>query len=290
MAGFSPEWLALREPADHGAVNLSVRYALIQALSRYSSVSIVDLGCGTGSNLRSLAPVIPCQQHWTLIDHDAGLLAEAQSAAAGFHAPRLASVTCRQADLSREDIAPLIAGASLVTAAALFDLFSAAAIDSLAAAVAASRQPFAAVLSYDGIAAWVPASAIDDRMRDAFNRHQLNDKGFGPAAGPGAASLLAEAFAKRGYHIIRGKSPWILDASHAGLRAELDRGWAAAVRETGLVPESDIAEWLTLRGRPEAVTIVCHEDLLALPDAGLSAGQGRLFPSPALVYEPRSID
>jgi SAM-dependent methyltransferase len=266
MVDFSPEWLALREPADHGAVNLSVRHALIQALRGNTGVSVVDLGCGTGSNLRSLAPMIPCDQHWTLIDSDEGLLALAQSALADFDAPALASIAYRQADLSRGDFAPAITGASLVTGAALFDLFSATAIDSLADAVAANRQLFAAILTYDGVAAWIPASALDERMRAAFNRHQLGDKGFGPAAGPRAASLLAQAFAKRGYRIIRGKSPWILDASHASLRAALDRGWAAAVRETGLVPESDIAEWLALRERPEAVTIAGHEDLVALPD------------------------
>jgi SAM-dependent methyltransferase len=265
MSEFSSEWLALREPADHGAASLAVRHALVQALSGYTSVSIADLGCGTGSNLRSLAPMFPCEQHWTLIDRDAGLLAAAQSALSGFRAPGLASVAYRQADLSSGDVAQVIDDASLVTAAALFDLFSAAAIESLAAAVAASRQLFAAFLTYDGIAAWIPASAIDERMRAAFNRHQLSDKGFGPAAGPGAASLLSQAFARRGYRIIRGKSPWILDAPHASLRAELDRGWAHAVHETGLVPESDIAEWLAQRDRPEAVTIIGHEDLLALP-------------------------
>jgi len=265
MSEFPAEWLALREPADHGAVNFSVRHALIQALSRYTRMSAVDLGCGTGSNLRGLAPMIPCEQHWTLIDRDADLLAAAQSALAGFQASGLASIAYRQADLSCEAIEPVIAGASLVTGAALFDLFSAAAIDSLAAAAAANRQLFTAVLTYDGIAAWIPASVHDGRMRDAFNRHQLSDKGFGPAAGPGAASLLAQAFARRGYRIVRGKSPWILDASHPALRSALDQGWVAAVRETGLMPESEIAEWLVLRKRPESVTIIGHEDLLALP-------------------------
>jgi SAM-dependent methyltransferase len=266
MAEFSPEWLALREPADHGAVSLPVRHALIQALSRYNSISIVDLGCGTGSNLRGLAPMIPCEQHWTLIDGDTELLAAAQSGLVGFHDPHVVSVTWRNADLSSGGYASLIAGMSLVTGAALFDLFSAAAIDSLAAAVAANQQLFAAVLTYDGIAAWLPASAVDEPMRQAFNRHQLRDKGFGPAAGPRASNVLAQAFVSRGYRIIRGKSPWILDASHAALRAALDQGWARAVRETGLVPEGDIAKWLAQRERPDSVTIIGHEDLLALPE------------------------
>ena len=37
---------------------------------------IVDLGCGTGSNLRALAPLLGPRQHWRLVDYDADLLVE----------------------------------------------------------------------------------------------------------------------------------------------------------------------------------------------------------------------
>ncbi len=263
---FSPEWLALREPADHASINAAVRAALQSALDPRPELKIVDLGCGAGSNLRGLAPALRACQHWTLVDYDPRLLETARDRLAGFRPDRIASVSYRQADFSTGDFADLVAGADLVTAAALFDLISVPVIDKFAAAVAANRQVFTTVLTYDGIAAWNPAHPADNGMREAFNQHQLGDKGFGPAAGPGATAALAAAFVHHGYRVIRGKSPWVLDRSYAELRRDLDAGWAGAVRETRLVPQAAIDSWLAGRAAdPDAVTIVGHEDLLALP-------------------------
>jgi SAM-dependent methyltransferase len=263
---FSPEWLALREPADHASINAAVRAALADAVAERPALKIVDLGCGAGSNLRGLSPALPSGQHWTLVDYDPRLLEAARTRLTGFPTDRIASIAYRQADFSGGDFEPLIEGADLVTAAALFDLVSPAVIGNLAAAVARRRQIFSTVLTYDGIAAWLPADPADNGMREAFNRHQHGDKGFGPAAGPDATEALARAFADHGYRIVRGKSPWVLDGSFAELRRDLDRGWAGAVRETGMVPGATIDGWLERRlADPSAVTIVGHEDILALP-------------------------
>ncbi len=267
MSGFSPEWLSLREPADHGAINAQLRAACKRALAGRERVRIVDLGCGTGSNLRSLAPALGRPQHWTLVDHDRRLLQAAR--ARGMETMPGAGeigIAYRQADLSGGAFGTLIAEADLVTASALFDLVSVAVIDRLARDVAAAGAAFYTVLTYDGIAAFLPEHPADPAMRDSFNRHQQMDKGFGPAAGPAATDALAAAFQRHGYTIRRGKSPWVLDGVRAALRGELERGWAAAVGETGLVPSATIEAWLAHRaGAPSAVTIVGHEDLLALP-------------------------
>ena len=79
MNGFSKDWLALREPADHAAVNHHVRGSLLAYLAARTDVSIVDLGCGTGSNFRNLAPEINCSQSWTLVDNDTVLLKHAET-------------------------------------------------------------------------------------------------------------------------------------------------------------------------------------------------------------------
>ena len=133
--------------------------------------------------------------------------------------------------------------------------------------MAAQRQAFATVLSYDGLAAWLPSNPADNAMRDVFNRHQQSDKGFGPAAGPGATDAIAAAFTQYGYRIVRGRSPWVVTAEHAELRRQVDAGWAAAVLETGLVPQSTVADWLAGReaAGAAAVTLVGHEDILCLP-------------------------
>ena len=68
------------------------------------------------------------------------------------------------------------------------------------------------------------------------------------------------------YNVIRGKSPWLLDAGLATLRHETDRGWAGAVVETGALSKEETDAWLEAREADDAaVTIVGHEDLLALP-------------------------
>ncbi len=267
MSGFSPEWLSLREPADHGAVNAQVRAACVRAFAGRDLVRIVDLGCGTGSNLRSLAPALSSRQHWTLVDYDNRLLEVAQRRGAELASAcdRL-DVAYRQADLSTGAITELIAGADLVTASALFDLVSVAVIERLAVDIAKVRSAFYTVLTYDGIAAFLPEHPADTAMREAFNTHQQSDKGFGPAAGPAATDALAAAFERHGYVIRRGRSPWVLDRSQSALRNELEQGWATAVRETGLVPSSAINGWLTHRKTAaSAVSIIGHEDLLALP-------------------------
>lgn len=264
MSGFSPDWLALREPADHAAINAEVRAACVRAFSGRELVKVVDLGCGTGSNLRSLAPALGARQQWLLVDNDPVLLAAAKRSTTGSFGK--IDLACTQVDLSSTDWRSLLQDADLVTASALFDLVSAPFIEAMASEVAAIGCAFYTVLTYDGVAAFLPEHPADRLMREAFNRHQQTDKGFGPAAGPAATDVLANAFRRHGYMVQRGKSSWLLDDTRAPLRSELEKGWAAAVRETGLVPDHTIDNWLAHRqGAPSAVTIIGHEDLLALP-------------------------
>lgn len=277
---FSPEWLALREPADHASVNADVRDKLRARFAGRETVRVVDLGCGAGSNLRGTWNALGARQSWTLIDYDPKLLAAAKTRLTKFGKGKptgdngltltmpaaTIDVSFRQADLSQGDLGSIVAGADLVTAAALFDLASQQLIDKVVEAIAARRQTFFTVLTYDGIASWLPEHPADAAMREAFNTHQRGNKGFGPALGPAATDAIAKAFARHGYHVSRGKSPWVLDHWHLTLRRELDDGFAGAVRETGRVPLADIDSWLAKRrANDDAVTIIGHEDLLAVP-------------------------
>ncbi len=76
MSGFSADWLALREPADAAARSVRLSYVLSHAVLHHASLRILDLGGGTGSNIRFLAPLLAKPQHWTLVDHDEALLAQ----------------------------------------------------------------------------------------------------------------------------------------------------------------------------------------------------------------------
>jgi SAM-dependent methyltransferase len=279
VSGFSADWLALREPADHRARNRELIRALGGRFADRERVTIVDLGCGAGSNLRALAPLLPPRQEWRLVDHDPALLAAARERVASWadearpdggglavrKGDRHLSVVFRRADLAN-DLEQVLSGApDLATAAALFDLVSPAWIDRFATAVAAEGAVFAPFLTYDGEERWEPPHPADAEMLAAFHRHQHGDKGFGAAAGPDAGRLLAQAFRARGYGVVEGDSPWRLDACRdALLIAELALGIAQAVRETGLVPEPAVSSWLEAR-RSAAACTVGHRDLLAVP-------------------------
>ncbi len=267
MGTFSADWLALREPADHASINAQVRQHLRAHFAGRSSVQVVDLGCGTGSNLRSLASDLPPEQVWTLVDADAQVLQIAHAHSQEFDtcAGRVLIET-KLADLSQGDIADLICEADLVSASAFFDLVSPAIIERMAAQIAGAGCVFATTLTYDGIAAWLPQHSLDAALRDAFNVHQHSDKGFGAAAGPDATGALVAAFEHHGYQVVRGASPWVLTSRFAELRRQTDDGWAQAVAETGQISQDDLEEWLAFRNRQNsAVTIVGHEDVLALP-------------------------
>lgn len=278
MSGFSPEWLALREPADVRARDPALLAALAQYLASRNSLEIVDLGCGTGANIRSTAPALGPGQRWTLVDYDPVLLAAARAALLGW-ADKASengesillekdgldiAVSFRRADLMQEIEAVVAGRPDLVTASALFDLCSVDFIGRTARAVAAEGAAFYTVLTYDGVQTWAPPHPADAEMTAAFNMHQQTDKGFGSAAGPAAPEALALAFRGQGYAVQEAPSPWRIEESEQSLIDMLADGFAGAVAEMGRLPPDTIADWLSVRRK---TSLVGHTDTLALPQS-----------------------
>nr|WP_246505376.1 class I SAM-dependent methyltransferase [Coralloluteibacterium stylophorae] len=224
--------------------------------------TVVDLGCGTGSSFRALAPHVDAAQAWRLVDHDPALIAIARRRIGA-----AAAVEAHPLDLRTLDALPL-AGADLATASALFDLVGRDWLRGFVAALTQARVPLYAALSYDGHMHWSLSVADDAAVVAAFNRHQRGDKGLGPALGPDAAGALAEALAAAGYRVLRAPSPWRIDAAHAAMQRELLHGIATAARETGDIAEARVAGWLHARLERvgSGTCTVGHEDVLALPD------------------------
>lgn len=267
MSGFSAEWLALREPADHSARNFGLVSRLQDYLGGRGSVRLMDFGCGTGSNLRALSPYLPPSQYWTLVDHDPALLAEAGRQIEAWVVQQNLSglkVDFETADLNANLESVLNQDCDIVTAAALFDLVSQSWIERLVPLVTERQRVFYTTLVYDGAMSWEPAHAADEAVRAAFNAHQHQDKGFGPAAGPDAVRSLSDAFEQFGYHALTAPSPWKLNRAELPLILATAEGIGSAAAETCLVPASDLADWLKTR---QALTSceIGHLDLLALP-------------------------
>lgn len=273
---YSPEWLALREPADAAARAAGLlgplRAHLAAAVPPGGRIVVRDLGCGTGSMGRWLAPRLPGPQHWILHDHDPELLARAVAAlpaAAADGAPVTAAAA--PGDLTRLDAADL-AGATLVTASALLDLLTADEVEALAAACAAAGLPALLTISVVGRVGLDPAEPLDAALAAAFNDHQRREHGGRRLLGPDAVPAARAAFERHGYAVHVVPSPWRLGPGRRALLAEWLRGWVGAACEQR--PELAAAGEAYLRrrlaecaaGRLRAT--VGHADLLALPADG----------------------
>jgi SAM-dependent methyltransferase len=275
MGDFAASWLALREPADRRARNPAIAAALRKALGPRDALRVTDLGCGTGANLRATAPLLGPWQHWTLIDNDAALLEgsadqlaawadRAEPSADGLLLRRFNQtiiVAFQHTDLAGGVEQVLDAEADLITASAFFDLVSPDFIGRVAAATARHRAAFHTTLTYDGAQHWEPRHPADAAVIGAFNTHQRRDKGFGPAAGPDAPALLEQAFRAAGYSVRSGESPWRLEEADAALIEALAAGTAAAVAETGLVTQAEIAAW---RVQTRLAATIGHVDTFAI--------------------------
>jgi trans-aconitate methyltransferase len=252
---FSPTWLELREPADAAA-----RAADLPARVRLDPpVVVLDLGCGTGSLGRWLAPRLPRPQHWILQDRDPDLLARAAATLPNTSVTletRLGDVTA----LTPDDLA----GTSLVTCSALLDLLTADEVDRIAAALSAARTPALFTLSVVGDVAFDPPDELDGAVAAAFNEHQRRTVGRRRLLGPDAPQVAAELLTQHGARVTARPSPWRLGPNQSALADVWIRGWTGAA--AGQRPELPVSGYLQRRLaaiRAGRVTImVGHEDLL----------------------------
>ena len=249
---FEPDWLSLREPADHAARDT----ALLEraGLELAAGATVLDLGSGTGSTARAFSAAGFQDVSWRFYDQDRGLLqiAEAQFPGAQCITSDIAIIE----SLAFDDV-------DLITASALFDLMSEEWITTLMVRAEKYNLPIYAALTYNGAMRWTPADPRDDKVVDAFNAHQRRDKGTGAALGPIAADTFARIATARGWRVSTAESPWQLDPTHTDLQVKLVEGIAKAADEAGA---NDALPWGKQRGANCGATMVVgHTDVFAIP-------------------------
>jgi hypothetical protein len=274
MSAFA-DWLALREAADAAArapelVERVRQHLADQRRAERPGVGrppliIHDLGSGTGSMGRWLAPQLPGPQHWIMYDRDTELLARAADLGTAADGTPV-TVETRRHDITRLTAADLD-GASLVTASALLDMLTAAEIDRIVAACAGAGCPTLATLSVIGQVELTPPDPLDADIADAFNAHQRRTAGSRTLLGPDAVDATVAAFGRRGVKVQIWSSPWRLGADQADLTAEWFRGWVGAACEQRPALPGPVAAYAARRLAEAAAgrlgALVGHHDLLA---------------------------
>jgi len=257
-------WLALREPADTRARDAAADLLLPPLLTQLKHLDddeaphVVDLGAGTGANLRWLAPRLPHpeRQRWTLVDHDPGLLARSPVRA-----------TPLQADvIDLGDVLRKTGQVDLITAAALLDLLNAEELRAIVEAVVEAEVPALFALTVDGFTSLDPIDPDDPPLEAAFDAHQRREGRLGPDA----AAFTAELFREHGRQVLEVPTAWRLDPGRGD--AALVGSWLEGRAQAAVEHEPELRAmadaWLTRRapgglGLPRV--LVGHVDLLALP-------------------------
>lgn len=264
MSAFTADWLALREPYDAQARSRTVLDAVSAAFAGRTSLAIVDLGCGTGSTLRALAPRLAARQHWKLVDNDLGLLARAATTQ-----HERATVITAAIDLVRDLEAALDGPVDLVTTSALLDLVSESWLERFVVELAARKLPLYAALTVDGRVQLKPSDARDAAVLAAAGAFHRRDQGFGPALGPDAAQQLLARLAAVGYAVTHDIADWRFGSQDQEIEIQILESWAGAAREVGRLPAPEIAAWLALRREQAAASRlsieVGHIDVFATP-------------------------
>jgi SAM-dependent methyltransferase len=266
VPSYAPEWLELREGADAAARASGLLEPLLRHLKREDAGLVIrDLGCGTGSMGRWLAPRLNGPQHWILNDRDPALLE-----LAAVRMPRTAAdgsrvtVAAEPGEIGRltaEDLA----GTSLLTASALLDVLTRDEMEGLAKACARAECPALLALSVVGRVKLTPAEPLDAELAAAFNAHQRRNG----LLGPDAVTAASEAFARQGATVRAHPSPWRLGADEAALTAEWLQGWvgAACEQRPGLASRAEayLRRRLAACEAGQLQVVVHQSDLLALP-------------------------
>lgn len=242
MARVSSTWLGLREAADAAARSAELVTLVHQHLAGAARLVIHDLGCGTGSMGRWLAPLLSGPQHWIMYDRDPDLLelaAANMTDRAADGAP--VTVETRRCDVTRltaEDIGRPRPGkggrrgdAGLVTASALLDLLTADEVERIVAACAGAGCPALLTISVAGRVELSPDDPLDTEIAAAFNAHQRRTTGIRRLLGPDAVEATADAFARCAMPTVLHPSPWRLGPEHADLAADWFTGWLGAACE-----------------------------------------------------------
>jgi len=268
MAGFSADWLRLREPADHAARNETVRDIVVQYLNQSDGAVIADLASGTGSTVRALADSIEVDQHWHLIDNDESLLQEAEKLTSALELDNI-TVQTHKVDLKRFPSGLTAISPNMITVSAFVDLSSLDWLSRLVTYALMERIPVYTALTYSGTITLTPEDPKDARFVDAFNQHQQTDKGFGEALGPFAADRITKLFKVARFRTVERDSSWHLGPDQAELQKMVLKGWVQAVIETQLIDPEEGDSWLERRleliERGELQITISHKDVAAFP-------------------------
>ncbi len=283
---FSADWLVQREALDRPARSRVLVETLAGRLKKHPR--LLDLGAGTGSLFRFMAPIIGRSQTWIFADADELLLKTAVDRTAKWGEHNGMGVTLHQepgklslrlhrstdewrietlvTDFSQVPHGLPLDTADAVVCSALLDLTSQAWMARLFAGL---RVPFYAGMTVNGRDTWAPYHHADAIVRTAFRRDQRRDKGLGSALGNEAGVTALGLLADLGFETRMATSDWRIPGSARAVTARFAQMTALSARQSAPAQARKIAEWTSARLKQAAKARLSirigHYDILGFP-------------------------
>lgn len=223
---FDAEWLALREPFDARVRSRDLAHRFAALLPE--RVTLLELGTGTCSLFRWLAPIIARPQQWLCLDEDEDHLQHGLRLTASWgrrlgytvelgedetsltlHTPHgawsMQTVSC---DLEDPPTFLPLDDADAVVCSALLDLFSEDWLSELLSAI--GRRPLYAAMNVTGRQWRNRHDPGDALVLEGYRRNQIGDGPVIDALGPYAPQAAEAVCAAMGLHYAAVRSDWTI--------------------------------------------------------------------------------
>jgi len=260
---FDIDWLSERYPFDVEARNKALESKVVAHLAEKSSITLVDVGAGTGSNFLYFVEQLPQSQKWYLVEQNESLkkaTIRRLKDYASYHKYNFerkkdtVKITSIKRDItvtilndSLLNLAELIdlKKVDLVLANAVFDLFSAAQIDQLVSLITQNKLAFYHTLSYEGMT-FNPTDPFDEVFIDTYNEHMERPQAFGKALGRHASQYMVKSFEAAKSTVQSAPSKWQIEAVDIKMHYYLLNFMENALGEMDLAPaiQQNFKKWI----------------------------------------------
>ena len=283
------QWLAHRFTCDAEARHPGIEHQFLAFFEQHQTpLKVVDVGSGTGANVRYYFDRIPHEQEWILIEQNEQLRDEccrslvAFAQERGYHwqqqdgtflltdDQKTATVQLMSGRIEHIEQLADLARTDVVTANAVFDLLSFEQFDTLVGKLVQHEVCLLATLNYYETS-FLPFSEEDHRFMRWYHMHMKRPQPTGIAMGPDCSEEMLDLLAQHHMMIEQEGSQWHLKKNATTMHHYLLHFIEHAVAELSLSADEqrDFDTWLTHRKslcrQRQLEIIVDHSDIFAYP-------------------------
>lgn len=276
------DWLAERYHFDAAARNPTIEQKFLHSLPVQDTVSLVDVGAGSGANCRYLMEKIEANQRWILIEQHpdfskASLRILQQYARHQEYETflqhglliikmptKIVQVKAQCGSLLEIDRLVNLSDTDAVVANAVFDLFTNTQFDAFISTIARYQLIFLSTLNYENMC-FSPNTPQDEKIVGLYHTHMLRPQTVGMAMGPACVPQMMETLQKQRYTVSAGNSVWQIHSKHEKMMGFLLNFMESSITELPRTPEDILLlkQWKKQKEEASDLTLTIeHQDIL----------------------------